>query len=74
MDSIIGDTHPNDGRDWEVQCARCGSSVYAVEHFDGRREKFCSSSPEWCKANPMEGRERILRGPLEWFCVERKAS
>lgn len=24
---VIGDKPPNDGREWECQCARCGSSV-----------------------------------------------
>jgi hypothetical protein len=26
-DFHIGEDHPRDGRDWEVQCARCGSSL-----------------------------------------------
>lgn len=30
---------------------------------------LCMSSPEWCKANPLEGREHIERGQIEWFTV-----
>lgn len=33
----------------------------------------CMSSPEWCKANPLPGRESIERGAIEWFTVERQA-
>ena len=29
----------------------------------------CLSSPEWCKANPLEGRDAIERGEIEWFQV-----
>jgi hypothetical protein len=25
--TFIGNDHPHDGRDWECQCARCGSSL-----------------------------------------------
>lgn len=27
----------------------------------------CLSSPEWCNANPLEGREDVPRGRIEWF-------
>jgi hypothetical protein len=27
MNAVHFDTHPNDGGDWECQCARCGSSL-----------------------------------------------
>lgn len=30
-DSVIGLEHPNDGRDWECQCGRCGASLEWVE-------------------------------------------
>ena len=31
----------------------------------------CLSSPEWCKANPLEGRADVPRGKIEWFlCPE----
>src|ERR1041385_316790 len=29
----------------------------------------CISSPEWCEANPLPGREGIERGKVEWFDV-----
>lgn len=29
-ESIIAHAPPNDGRDWDNQCARCGSSVHRV--------------------------------------------
>lgn len=30
----------------------------------------CLSSPEWCEANPLPGREQVRRGKIEWFCVK----
>lgn len=30
-DTFIGATHPEDGREWECQCARCGSSLMRVQ-------------------------------------------
>jgi hypothetical protein len=33
--TIINDNPPNDGREWECQCARCGSSI------DWRRCEIC---------------------------------
>lgn len=36
----------------------------------------CVSSPEWCELNPLQGREKVKRGTLEWFplvcCSEAK--
>ena len=29
----------------------------------------CMSDPEWCNANPLEGRENVKRGEIEWFTV-----
>lgn len=29
----------------------------------------CLSDREWCNANPIEGRENIKRGQIEWFKV-----
>lgn len=31
----------------------------------------CMSSPDWCNANPMPGRENVERGQIEWFTIER---
>lgn len=41
-----------------VPCQYCGGSGM------WRR---CLSSPEWCEANPMPGRESIKRGAIEWY-------
>lgn len=27
LDQVVGRDHPHDGREWECQCARCGSSL-----------------------------------------------
>lgn len=73
-ETVIGKLPPNDGRDWEPQCARCGSSVGydEVDTIDlgHLRWRFCLSSEEWCRANPLPGREDVKRGTIEWFKVE----
>lgn len=50
--------------DEDAQCARCGSSVFSecVEEsidgsYGGGVVHACISSPEWCDAHPMPGRE-----------------
>jgi hypothetical protein len=103
-DTVIADNPPNDGREWDCQCARCGSSCIfeSCEHCGGDGVDdwgeddwdewqggpttcdicqgdggwmVCCSSPGWCEANPMPGREAISRGATEWFALpERKAS
>jgi hypothetical protein len=30
----------------------------------------CLSSPEWCSANPLPGREDEPRGKIEWFVIK----
>lgn len=62
---LIADLPPQDGRDWDGQCARCGSSVAM---FAPPRE--CLSSAAWCEANPIEGREHVHRGEIEWFTFD----
>ena len=100
--TIIQPDYPQDGREYEGQCARCGSSVDHVrcDHCEdgvnghdcgedvcccrypennipcdicrGRGGWWsCMSSPEWCKANPLDGREEIEQGQVEWFEQER---
>lgn len=27
----------------------------------------CLSSPEWCQENPLQGRENVERGRIEWY-------
>lgn len=86
---------PHDGRDWDAQCARCGSSVdreqcptccgngYVNEDLYGCYIEtvpccdcdghggwcICLSSPDWCEAHPLAGRELVERGEVEWFPI-----
>lgn len=30
----------------------------------------CLSSPEWCEAHPMPGREGVKRGEVEWYAAD----
>lgn len=99
--TVIAQHPPRDGRQWDCQCARCGSSVMwedCVDCDEGYSDhecgddcccclepepnvecdicdghggwRTCLSSPEWCKANPLEGREQVERGEIEWFEVD----
>jgi hypothetical protein len=43
-----------------VPCDVCGGT--GVWHD-------CMSSPDWCEANPLPGREDVPRGDLEWYTV-----
>ncbi len=65
---VIARRPPNDGRDWDNQCARCGSSVYGL---DEELSGVCMSSEEFCNANPLPGRKHIKRGQLEWFTFDK---
>lgn len=102
MDSVIGENHPMDGRHWDCQCARCGSSMmsescgrcggegttavgelyeedplwYDVDDVAPCHEcngegawMLCISSPEYCEAHPMKGREATPRHTPEWFAL-----
>lgn len=99
---LFGDNPPNDGREYDYQCARCGSSIQweqcgacGGEGITGPGELYeqdplwydpddyenchqcdgeaswgiCISSPEWCDANPVPGRESVKRGTIEWYPV-----
>jgi len=33
---------------------------------------WCLSSPDWCTANPLPGREEIERGAIEWYEVDER--
>lgn len=81
-EGFIGQAPPDDGQDWDCQCARCGSSMRELdclmrtESQHGARCEFCAgrgvleiclSSREWCRAHPMPGREMVERGNVEWF-------
>ena len=80
---VIQPFSPEDGRDWDCQCARCGSSA-TLEECDfccgnGECEMChgaghwwaCLSSSEYCIGNPLPGREQTTRG-IEWFVVANK--
>lgn len=101
---IIQPYPPQDGKEYECQCARCGSSADYVHceycsglGLDGHdcgddccvclhpeenvpcdicRGRggwyLCLSSPEWCKANPLPGRENVPREAIEWFLVKER--
>lgn len=104
-DTFIGDNHPQDGRQWDCQCARCGSSMshescgacggdgitgpgelheqdplwYDEDDYESCHQcdgeggwMFCLSTPEWCEANPLTGREQTPRNTVEWFALEPK--
>lgn len=104
-DTHIGMDHPQDGRNWDCQCARCGSTLvwescercggegitgpgelyeedplwYDPDDYEACHEcggegswPHCISSPEWCEANPIVGREGIARNTPEWFVCERQ--
>ena len=59
------------GVEIDCQCARCGSSVFSERELDEDDEHvivhICLSSPAWCEANPLPGRENVKRGEIEWF-------
>lgn len=101
--SVIANDPPSDGRSWDVQCARCGSSIYFEvcgacdgegitgpgelheedplwydpDDFEPCRQcggeaswGICMSAPDWCEAHPLDGRNAIKRGQLEWFTFD----
>lgn len=76
-EKVIAELPPQDGREWDCQCARCGSSVGTddADTIDLGRIvwRFCLSGAEWCKANPRPGREQVEPGAIEWFTFERGA-
>ena len=56
--------------DGDVQCGRCGSSMgWEPTEDDEHLFYFCLSTPEWCEADPREGREGVERGTPEFFEV-----
>lgn len=61
-EAVIARYPPEDGQEWDSQCARCGSSVTMYD-------ALCLSSSAWCETHPMPGRENVRRGEVEWFVV-----
>jgi len=100
-DLILGKRPPQDGKQYDCQCARCGSSMdwhrcdncedgydghdcgedccccafpeenVICQYCEGQEGWYrCLSSSEFCKENPLPGRETIERGNIEWFLDE----
>ncbi len=98
--SFIGSC-PQDGKQYDAQCARCGSSVDWIDCEECGGDGYvyhdcgedtccclnpednvpcdlcrgntgwyrCLSSPEWCNGNPLDGRQDVKRGEIEWYEV-----
>lgn len=63
-----------DGHDCGEDCCMCRYPEDNVpcDYCDGTGVwRRCMSSPEWCEANPVPGREDVPRGKIEWYTVER---
>ncbi|MGE4195945.1 MAG: hypothetical protein AB7G11_02320 [Phycisphaerales bacterium] len=63
-----------DGHDCGEDCCACLYPEDNVEcqYCDGTGVwRTCLSSPEWCAANPLPGRESVERGTLEWYTIGR---
>lgn len=54
LDWIYDDDDDDDGR----PCPDCHGNGVCHD---------CMSSPEWCAAHPLPGREAVSRGEIEWF-------
>jgi hypothetical protein len=62
-----------DGHDCGEDCCAClhPEDNVPCQYCDGTGVwRSCSSSPEWCEANPLHGREGVERGAVEWYTVE----
>ena len=96
-EKVIAPHPPRDGREWEAQCARCGSSTqwldcdncggdgwiedddWQADEGDGWNCDWCDgycghmacvSTTGWCEKHPIEGREDVPRGTIEWFTFD----
>lgn len=55
----------------DVCCCLYPEDNVECDVCDGRGGwHVCLSSPEFCQANPLPGRENVERGKIEWFTVE----
>lgn len=71
MESVIQLKPPQDAREWDCQCARCGSSFfYDPDDEYGEGWHGCMSSQAWCESNPRPGRENVSRGEIEWYTFD----
>lgn len=61
-----------DGHDCGEDCCCClhPEDNVPCQYCDGTGLwRRCMSSPEWCQANPMHGREGVERGRFEWYTI-----
>ena len=56
------DGNETDDYDYD-ECDVCDGWRYIMQ---------CMSSPEWCEANPLPGREGVERGKIEWFTIQKQ--
>ena len=62
-----------DGHDCGEDCCAClhPEENVVCEQCDGHGGWYrCLSSPEFCEANPIERRERVKRGQIEWYIAK----
>lgn len=72
-DIIIAGHPPNDGRDWDAQCARCGSGVTSEDCWDcdgyGEREHDCGEDTCCCLEPDGEPCERCRSTGQILVCI-----
>lgn len=62
-----------DGHDCGEDCCCClyPEENVLCQYCDGTGIWHrCMSSPEWCEAHPLPGREQTVSGELEWFTYQ----
>lgn len=63
-DGFVLDDH------WGIDGEDIGSDCRTCPTCRGRPVSYhCLSHPAWCDANPLQGREHVKRGKIEWFVV-----
>ena len=48
IESVISKYPPSDGREWDCQCARCGSSCDWQDCWDCDDRFYCDCDDDWC--------------------------
>ncbi len=78
-DVVIAPFPPSDGRDWECQCARCGSSVERrlCEQCDGMGRtadgELHEEDPLWYDEDDFEACHVCLGAGGWWHCLSDEA-
>jgi hypothetical protein len=71
-ETVIAAHPPNDGREWDCQCARCGSSCYseACEQCDGDGVYGHDCGEDCCCCFDPEDNEvcSLCDGDSHWMC------